>query len=106
MNVVKDCTVVQEIFNTVIEAGIYDPEHPTKLLTFMCYSLSCACNRLDVITYTEESRASEAIKDYIAEIALGDITLVDALRSAGLPHSPANRLAIYQDWDNRPRKQE
>ena len=103
MNVVKDCTVVQEIFNKVIEAGYYgDTEEegvPNSL--FMCFALESAVED-QVISSNDFGRGLLAIEAYLAKGGGKHHALASLLSQFDLPCSERDCLAVYKDWDNRP----
>ena len=90
---------VQEIFDTVIQTGHYGKRKQGVICeTYMCFALTNAC-RHQVITSEESDFAHDLIKDYLTESA----TLKGALGYNRLPSSSDDRLALYQNWENRPK---
>lgn len=110
---------VQEVFNKVIDAGIYGDsifQNP-----FMCHALIVA-EKGKVITNSEASKAYYAIKDYLDKVNLLPIPGTDCMCNAmfylgrldlldcnkGLPKSDYNRngyacTALYRNWYRRPK---
>ena len=84
----------QEILNAAIASGHYRKESPA---TQMCLSLLNAWNA-GVITHKEYKQAVIEIQNYIQGFSF----LAAALSANWLPHDRASRLALYQNWDDRP----
>lgn len=84
----------QEILNAAIASGHYRKESPAPE---MCLSLWNAWDA-GVITYREYKQVVIEIQDYIRGFSF----LSAALSANKLPHDRANRLALYQNWDDRP----
>lgn len=84
----------QEILNAVIASGHYPKESPAPQ---MCLSLLYAWED-DVITHKEYKQAVIEIQDYIRGFGF----LSTALDVNGLHADRPSRLALYQDWANRP----
>lgn len=84
-------TPVQNIFNKIMDAGLYQGN-------LMCFSLANAVAG-SVITEKEYLTAKAAIEMYIC----GAVTLGVALVHNGLPHEISDRIAVYKDWANRPK---
>ena len=95
---------IQEIFNVVIKAGIYNPAKTSSSMSsaYMCYALDHAYNSKNLITGEERKAAQEAIEEYVYSLCETTCWLATALSNNGLPHSPKDLLAVYQDWNNRP----
>ena len=90
---------VQEIFDTVIETGHYGKRRQGVICeTYMCFALSNACRR-NVITSEESDFAHDLIRGYLTD----SVTLKGALSYSSLPSSKDDRLAVYQNWENRPK---
>lgn len=111
---------IQEIFNLMIKEDLYWPQgsgaHIDKVrmpYPYMCISLDKA-KRLEIISKEECQRAREEIFYYMREL-LPD---VDLLKSPAMGHvlgcvtdeidadllyTPEKGLALYSDWENRPR---
>ena len=87
-------TDVQTIFDKVIASGHYRKESPAPE---MCLSLLNAWED-DVITHKEYKQAAIEIQDYIRGFSF----LSSALAYNGLHADRPSRLALYQDWANRP----
>lgn len=96
---------LQDIFNTVIDSGIYlnDTKH-------MCIALELAKGK-KLITPEEQAIASEAIKNYLAYLQGSSYGLLaDALIAAGIVADGIKRntiysescLRIYRNWENKP----
>ena len=81
----------QETFNTVIESGLY---HYYEL---MCCALIDA--GVDGIISEEERRAATQEINYYLK---GFVSLRGKLVHNDLPDAFEDRLAIYQDWANKP----
>ena len=103
---------VQEIFNTVMEGGYYGGSYPSlegRLRErYMCFALRRALGN-KLITYEEASFAASCIEEYLKCLLPNRrhvLTLMSALRDNDLPHSLEDLLAIYQDWENRPKVKE
>ena len=84
----------QEVLNAVISSGHYRKESPASE---MCLSLIKAWED-GVITRKEYKQAVIEIQDYIQGFSF----LSTALHTNGLPHDRPNRLALYQNWNDRP----
>lgn len=88
---------IQQIFDTVIDNGLYEDS--------MCPSLGKAKNRL-LITEEEYQKADKAIYNYMKKlnkyVDYRFTPLRDVLWQKGLPFSYEDRLKIYRDWKNRP----
>ena len=103
---------IHEIFNAVIEGGHYGGPYPSiegRLRErYMCFALQRASDK-ELITYEEAQFAASCIEEYLSCL-LPDrrhvLTLMSALRDNGLPYSQEDLLAIYQDWENRPKAKE
>lgn len=90
---------IQEIFNVVIEEGFYK----STSRSLMCSAIVDAFDA-GVISLKEKDAAHEAIRDYLAQTGEYDpIFLKSAFFLSGLPYSFEDRLAIYKDWENRPK---
>lgn len=90
---------IQEIFNVVIEEGFYK----SPSCSLMCFALIDAFDA-GVISSEEMDAAHEAIRNYLTQTGeYNPIFLKSALFLSGLPYSFEDRLAIYKDWDNRPK---
>lgn len=93
---------IQEIFNVVIEAGLYGKG------TFMCFSLGRA-EDAGLITSLESSTAIQVISDYL-NTGVGSNTLISSLASSGnlnkeeigKGYTKVDLTRIYKDWANRP----
>lgn len=85
---------VQAIFDKVIASGRY----AEGITTFMCTALSLCLNH-NLLTHGEVLIAKNEIDSYLG----GYHTLGRALEDNGLPYFPKDRLAIYKDWENRPK---
>lgn len=92
---------IQDIFNRVIDAGLYGRTHAGVACVYMCNSLLAAV-RHEVITSDECTLAQQAIQEYLEAVGYAD-TLSGALISSDLPHDHEACLAIYRNWANRPR---
>lgn len=90
---------IQEIFNVVIEAGLYP--NPLKFdpmrLEGMCFAIDRA-KEFEKITAEEWYAADKAIKEYLC----GYGWLQDALISNAHNASIADCLKIYSNWESRP----
>lgn len=96
---------LQEIFDVVISSGVYRPDLASDAYhsKHMCYALHLAAS-LDIITQQEDYKAEHAIRRYLVSLgSWGHSTLFTTLESLGLPNSPEDLLAIYQNWSRRPR---
>jgi hypothetical protein len=89
---------VQQIFNVVIDNGIYTHISSKNSSQLMCMSLSIAYYQ-KLITKTECLKAKAAIHEY-----LGDdyMFLEKFLQDNGYYFGFVARLTIYKDWENRP----
>ena len=83
---------VQNVFDKVIQAGIYKEEY-----SLMCNALRRA-SVTALITPEEFHFARSEIQNYLG--AFG--SLGGFLNFKGRPHEFADRLAIYKDWANKP----
>lgn len=83
---------LQSLFDKVIDSGHY--HHPG-----MCKSIAHA-RAAGILNNRETIMLEQAIRLYL--IPKGYAWLYEALKANGLPHGPEARLAIYQDWANRP----
>lgn len=90
---------LQEIFNVVINAGIYSKELENTTSPFMCAALILAF-KTKHITREEGRMARDAIKEYLSPT--GYLFLTSALRNEDHPSTFEDRKAIYLDWENRP----
>lgn len=70
------------------------------------------CTRIDavitkgIITHLEATQLKHEISNYMEELRIdGDLSpfLGPRLKAHGLPSTALDRLAIYEDWENRPR---
>jgi hypothetical protein len=82
---------VQEIFNKVIEAGLYNEKDG-----LMCHSLKVAA-RQGTITAEEFIAAKGDIQSYLK----GFGSLGGFLDYKGRPYSFEARFAVYKDWANK-----
>ena len=87
---------LQEIFNLMIETGLYDPR-PKKDSSkrFMCNAINTSIE-LGVLSDEEASMAVRAIDDYLGIYG----TMKQALLNN---HSDKQPMDIYRDWANRPK---
>lgn len=117
---------VQDIFNKVIESGIYPHQEG-----YMCHALTASASHKGIITQKEWYAAREAIYEYLEELAsftLRQVRSVVLYKALSLVYNevgeeyqakfkdratwdnvktmPQVCLSIYQDWDNRPRTAE
>lgn len=93
---------VQEIFNRVIDGGFYQGGYDyNNYSDLMCISLFQARNK-GVITPDEDKYAENVIKNYLNDWS-GCVQLYNVLKNNALENSFKARLAIYKDWDNRPK---
>lgn len=98
----------QEIFNLAISTGLYSdgvkryvecPDGIERLSTpHMCFAL-ISLEFSGQITFCEHYQAETEIQEYLANWGY----LEEALLSNDLPFSFKDRLAIYMDWENRPK---
>jgi len=101
---------IQEIFDVVIGAEIYDPwgEEQAFSSSFMCFALGVACNHFGVITEEERVYAHREIKCYVRTLcSLADChtdVLSTALSFNELPNKPDDLNKVYTNWGNRPLK--
>ena len=101
---------VQEVFNVVLDAGLYGAGKPYY---FMCNALSCAVGNYGhspIITQAECGRARRSIQRYLQLLAGCGGLYSDSLVSAlGLyngdwqQHLPTLE-GIYRNWAKRPRR--
>lgn len=90
---------IQEIFNTVIEKGLYPQNDTTDHSTnYMCISSNVAF-RKDYISSAEYLLVEKVIKDYIGST---NFSLIEHLESLGIPQEKDHCLEIYQNWALRP----
>lgn len=91
---------IQEIFNTVINSGVYPQKEE-----FMCCALD-ECIKINLISESEADFAQEEIRKYIKAIDETDAMSI-CLRRQGIAYgfgSPELRelmLRIYSDWSNK-----
>jgi hypothetical protein len=85
---------VQEVFDKVIQLGFYNQQQGSEL---MCRALKETA-RAGSITKEEFIIANEEIRNYLS----GFGSLGGMLFHRGSPWEFPTRLAIYQDWKNRP----
>lgn len=97
---------VQEVFNKVIDAGLYWGAGEDSR-DYMCHALQGAL-RQRIISHAERTAAEEAILEYMHSIDPLALALVGAL-DRNLRHAlttPAmlegNLTELYRDWANRP----
>lgn len=84
---------IQSLFDKVIDSGYY---HHLG----MCESVSLA--RSDGILNDQEALLLlDTLHSYL--VPNGYVWLYAALLANGLPHGSADRLAIYRNWENRPK---
>lgn len=97
---------IQDIFNAVIEAGLYSHDTNQTVMVngrwftvdnCMCFSVASAINA-KLISEDEGRLAYKEIDGYIGCYSF----LRSALMVNTLPHDFHSRLAIYRDWANRP----
>lgn len=98
----------QEIFNLAIAIGLYGknphqviqcPDGIERLSTpHMCFAL-ISLEFSGQITFCEHYQAETEIQEYLANWGY----LEEALRANDLPSNFQDRLAIYMDWENRPK---
>lgn len=105
---------IQEIFDKVIRAGLYDDFHQEPELyktveidgeeyaayPYMCNALASA-ECAGVITESERMLAQEAIDAYLDPTDRA--YLINALYVNGLPNEFEDRLKIYNNWEKRPK---
>lgn len=84
---------VQEIFDLVINARYYNETED-----LMCLSIAYAKNR-ELITEGECQSALNEIDNYLGNV----VSLRFFLLCHGEDPSFERRLAIYKDWENRPK---
>lgn len=95
-------TNIQDVFNKAL------PFYTTNFTGGFCLCLSKAFDE-GLITLVEMTDAHHEIETYIQELntlsnqTISDVYLSRALEGANLPHEYEDRLAIYKDWENRPR---
>lgn len=88
---------VQEVFQTVIDSGLYG----FRGETFMCHALYQA-RYFKVITGEEYNQNLEAIQEYL-QTTCKCVSLKDVLKSNKLDGTFQQCLWIYQNWDKRPK---
>lgn len=96
---------IQEVFNAVIEAEVYGFSWEAKY-DYMCIALKDAYESLGLITREEYVVTKQCIEEYLEELDVpypDDGTLAQALYANNLPNTEDDLLAIYKDWDDRPR---
>ena len=86
-------TDVQATFDKVIASGWYSEANTP----YMCPALN-VCRRSNILTHEEVLAAKNEIDHYLGDY----LTLEIALKRNSLPRGIKDRLAIYQDWANRP----
>lgn len=99
---------VQQLFDAVIDGGFYSEDYsrydePCPPSAWMCCAVISA-NKAKCITSAEAEKMRRAIHRYMGSLFIGAGTLSTALRNAHQPAGFNDRLAIYRDWKNRPRK--
>ena len=82
---------IQEVFNKVIEAGLYNEKDG-----LMCHSLKAAA-RQGIITAEEFIAAKGEITTYLK----GFGSLGGFLDYKSQPYNFETRLAVYKDWANK-----
>ena len=103
---------VQEVFNKVIKFGLYVADFISGQdgggwykSPYMCNALMNACGYC-VITEDECAVAKAAIREYLGEVLpthhSGSPTLEGCLAAYGFAFDFPARMAIYQNWANRP----
>ena len=103
---------VQETLDTVLSAGIYNPD--TSIVSevfgntsaYMCHALSYAFVDLGIITLGECSSTKDAIQEYLRSLCKSPCTstLQEALMHNDLPHSAEDMITLYKNWGDRPMK--
>lgn len=83
---------IQEVFNTVIEADLYNEKND-----LMCISLMVAWNQ-GLITNESFKEARSQIKEYLS----GFGSLGGYLDFKKADYSFSCKLEIYQNWESRP----
>lgn len=99
---------IQEVFNKVIEAGIYNPSNRAtdNYKDFMCSALEEARLR-GIITYIELECSSGEIEDFIQKNSSFKFnTMYIVLKLAGVVNDDNSNvssllLSIYKNWDKR-----
>lgn len=98
---------VQEIFDAVIDAGLYHGRHADSK-KYMCYALRAAYH-VDVITTEDLCAAEAALREYLSfpDEALEGYLLWRGLSLEEYGQCPAgsifwNFTKLYRDWANRP----
>lgn len=88
---------MQRILNIALE--FYTPK-----TTGICVSI-CYVYDQNLITRDEYVRAKDEISNYMDELSpkYYHAFLTNALKEVGLPHEYEDRLAIFKDWENRPK---
>lgn len=99
---------IQEIFDLAINTGLYGADtdktvycpdgQEREVSRYMCFSL-ISLRWAGHITEEEGEVAKSEIEYYLSEFGY----LADALSYHGLPYSFEDCLAVYKDWENRPR---
>jgi len=99
----ENMRTLQEIFDVVIEGGYYGSRKTGVVCdAYMCFALSNASGEL--ITQEEAAFANSHIQKYLDSLSYGNVlTLKGALRGNNFPRSSKDLLAIYKDWETRPR---
>lgn len=90
---------VQETFNKAIDLGHYTHKGGAGNI-----GSRWMCNALDT-TYEAGHITFEELNAALDEIALyikGSVLLSNFLAQRGIPCSFSDRLAIYQNWENKP----
>lgn len=99
---------IQEVFNKVIEAGIYDPSNRANdsCKDFMCNALKIARDS-GIISQTELECISGEIEDFIHKNSGCKFnTMYIVLKEAGVVNYDDSNvssllLSIYKNWDKR-----
>lgn len=99
---------VQQLFNAVIDGGFYSERYfelgePFPPSEWMCCAVTSAV-KANCVTAEEAGKIDRAINQYLHSMYIAAGTLATALRRNDLPANFNDRLAIYRDWKNRPRK--
>ena len=94
---ILDITIDFEYMVEALNADDDNAEFPP-----MCWALASA-GAHQLITREEYELAVDAITNYMISLVDCDAAYLGRhLQAVGLPYSPLDRLAIYQDWANRP----
>ena len=103
---------LQEIFDYLIDSGLYSGKHTGYGSAYMCFAIDKA-EELEKLSAKDAAKARGAIRTYLnvlvpESVVGGNRALYRALQYAWEPHGGWNKpreeglLAIYKNWAKRP----